>query len=465
VDHPAGPVGARVLAQTLVTVPPTVTAPDQSTPLTALTADATETQTSAGPADVPHSRRRRRGLLLVLLAIMLIGVNLRITITSLGALLDQVATDLHLATFTLGVLTALPAAAFATVGALTGRLHRRFGPGPLLLVATALVALGQLARAFTGNAGVFLVSSAAALAGIAVGNVLLPVLIKQYFPNRIGLVTAGYTGAMTVGSTVAAATAVPVAAAAGSWRVGLVVWAVPAMLAVAPVLALRSARSGQGALQRPRIRVGRTRLGWAMAVFFGLQSFSGYALMGWLPHLYRDAGFSDQTAGLLLALVVGAGAPVGLAMPWIAARRADQRPLVVALATTMLVAYAGLAVAPHAGALVWTGLLAAGQGSFPLALALLGLRARTMAGTAALSGFAQSTGYAIGMVGPLSVGLLYRFSGGFLVPLGALALAMVLQAVAGLRAARPGMLEDELATGVARNTAGADKAGELALAG
>jgi CP family cyanate transporter-like MFS transporter len=457
-----------LLPQALIAATPTVTAPGRRACLVEPTAASAGTLGSAGPPEFPDPDRRRRGLLLVLLAIMLIGVNLRITITSLGALLDQVAADLHLGPFALGALTALPAAAFATVGALTGRLHRRLGSGPLLLAATALVALGQLARAATASSGVFMLSSAAALAGIAVGNVLLPVLIKQYFPNRIGLVTAGYTGAMTVGSTVAAAMAVPVAAAAGSWRVGLGVWAVPAVLAVAPVLALWSARSGRvrrSGEHRARIRVGRTQLGWAMAVFFGLQSFCGYALMGWLPQLYRDAGFSDQTAGLLLAVVVGAGAPVGLAMPWIAARRADQRPLVVTLAATMLVAYAGLALAPRAGALVWTLLLAFGQGSFPLSLALLGLRARTMAGTAALSGFAQSTGYVIGMAGPLSVGLLYRFSGGFLVPLGALALAMVMQAAVGLRAARPGVLEDELAGHVAKTTVGTDKAGELALAG
>src|SRR5215831_13813140 len=127
------------------------------------------------PVDVPHPGRRRRGVLLVLIVIMLIGVNLRITITSLGALLDRVATDLNLSAPALAAVTALPTLTFAGVGALTGRLHRRTGPGPLLIAATALLALGQLARAATDSAAVFLVASAAALAGIAVCNILLPV--------------------------------------------------------------------------------------------------------------------------------------------------------------------------------------------------------------------------------------------------------------------------------------------------
>jgi len=459
-ELPAVPAGGRIIPRAPITAPPTVTAPDQP-PLDA----GSVPPPSPGQADVPHPTRRRQPVLLVLIAIMLIAVNLRITITSLGALLDQVDAEIHLGPLLLGVLTALPAAAFAGVGALTGRLHRRLGPGPLLLIATALTGLGQLGRAITGNPLVFLGASAAALAGIAVGNILLPVLIKQYFPTRIGLVTAGYTGAMTLGSTTAAAIAVPVAAAAGGWRIGLGVWAIPAVVAVLPVLALRrpSASPSRSAVpgQTARVRPSRTRLGWAMAIFFGLQSFSGYALMGWLPQLYRDAGFSDQTAGLLLAAVVGAGAPIGLAVPWLAARRTDQRALVLILAAAMLIAYAGLAVAPHGLALLWTALLAFGQGSFPLALALLGLRARTTAGTAALSGFAQSTGYLIAIAGPLSVGLLYHLTGGFVVPLVALGIAMVMQAIAGLRAARPGVLEDE---GVSSTTPVVDKAGEPALA-
>jgi CP family cyanate transporter-like MFS transporter len=279
---------------------------------------------------------------------------------------------------------------------------------------------------------------------------------------------------MTVGSTVAAATAVPLAAAAGSWRIGLGVWAVPALAALLPVLALRRSTRKAGATRTAvtRIRVGRTRLGWAMAVFFGLQSFSGYALMGWLPQLYREAGFSQQTAGLLLAVVVGAGAPVGLAMPWLAARLKDQRPMVLLLCGLMVLSYLGLAIAPHAGAWVWAFMIAFGQGCFPLALALLGLRARTMAGTAALSAFAQSTGYLIGMTGPLLVGLLYHVTGGFRVPLVALVVAMVAQAVVGMRAARPGVLEDEPGARsggagpvVAVDTVASDIAGELVAAG
>ena len=142
-------------------------------------------------------------------------------------------------------------------------------------------------------------------------------------------------------------------------------------------------------------------------------------MMGWLPQVFRDAGFSAQTAGLLLALVIGAGVPIGAGHA--VARRPPDRPAPAGAGARR--GDAGRLRRPgrgaaRGGALVWTALLAFGQGSFPLALALLGLRARTTAGTAALSAFAQSTGYLIAIAGPLSVGLLYHLTGGFVAAAG-----------------------------------------------
>jgi len=149
-----------------------------------------------------------------------------------------------------------------------------------------------------------------------------------------------------------------------------------------------------------------------MAVFFGAQSFGAYAIMGWLAQLYRDAGYSAETAGLLLACTA--------------------------------VAYLGLAVAPHRGIVVWTVLLAIGQGCFPLVLAMFGMRARTAAGTVALSAFAQSAGYLIAALGPLAIGLLYEATGAWVAPLAVLGGALVVQTIAGFAAGRPRTVEDEL---------------------
>ncbi|WP_435870989.1 CynX/NimT family MFS transporter [Micromonospora musae] len=405
----------------------------------------------AGPRSTPtRPSGPVAGAALVLVGMLLVALNLRAAITSLGALLDEVRDGMGLSGAMAGVITTLPAIAFGVFGALTPRLVRRYSPPRLLAAAMVLLAAGQLVRVGTTSTVVFLVGSATALAGVAVANVLLPLLVKQYFPHRIGLVTGAYSMTLTAGAATAAATTVPIAHLLGSWRAGLAVWAGLAAVAVLPwlPLALRrgTTRRAAATTTEPtpaRIRPARTRLGWAMAVYFGTQSLSAYAIMGWLAQLFRDAGFQPEQAGLLLAGVTALGVPIALLMPTFAGRLRSLRPLMLALSAAMAIAYVGVALAPHRGALLWVVLLAIGQSAFPLALAIIGMRARTTEGTVALSAFTQSTGYLIAAIGPLLVGILYQATGGWTVPIGFLAVALVVQTAAGMIIARPRHVEDE----------------------
>lgn len=412
-------------------------------------AEATGSPSAVATANGGKRGAARRGAL-VLVGMVLVGANLRVAVTSLGALLDEVRTGLGLSGTMAGVVTTLPTVAFAGLGAITPWLVRRAAPARVLVVAMVALTAGQVLRAATGSALVFVLTSVLALAGIAVANILLPLLVKQYFPHRTGLATGAYTMAMTVGTTVAAAAAVPIAYAFGSWRAGLGVWAGLAAVAVLPWVSLaRRARTEAGrsspteTVIQTRVRPARTRLGWAMAGYFGTQSLSGYAIMGWLAQLFRDSGYQPATAGLLLAGVTALGVPVALVMPMLAGRLRTLRPLVLSLAAASALSYLGLALAPYDSALLWVALLALGQGAFPLVLATIGLRARTAEGTVALSAFAQSTGYLIAALGPLFVGVLYGATGGWTVPIGFLLSALAVQTCVGLVIAQPRYIEDE----------------------
>ena len=425
---------------------------------------------ATAPAGTATTGAARRGTVVVLIAMILVALNLRLAITSLGPLLDEVRTGLALSGLLAGVVTMLPALAFASVGAFTPWLVRRFSPPRLLVASMAALATGQLLRVTISSAWLFVATSALALAGIAVANVLLPMLVRQYFPHRAGLVTGAYMMSLTIGASVSAGTAVPIAHAAGSWRAGLGFWALIAVAAAAfwvPV-AWRDRRRpatgtpgtvgerpasgtvGERPLARPGatavIRPGRTRLGWLMAGFFGAQSFGAYAQMGWLAQVFRDAGFRPETAGLLLAGVTAVAVPIALLMPTLATRMSSLRPLVLGTTVASALSYAGLLWLPYQGALVWMVLLALGQGTFPLALAMIGLRARTGAGVVSLSAFTQSTGYLIAALGPLSVGLLYEQTGGWLVPIALLGVALLVQTGTGWAIARPRWIEDEAGT-------------------
>ncbi|WP_144127523.1 CynX/NimT family MFS transporter [Catellatospora sichuanensis] len=389
-----------------------------------------------------------RSVVLILVGILLVALNLRAAITSLGALLDEVTTGLHLSGTVAGVITTLPALAFAAFGAFTPWLARRLSPARILVGAMGLLAVGQLLRAVSDSPWTFVLTSAIALAGIAIANVLLPVLVKEHFPHRAGLMTGVYSMTLILGTTTASAASVPIAHAVGDWRAGLGVWALLAAVAILPWLGpalRRTPRSAGGGTRRAAVRVrpARTRLGWAMAIYFGAQSLSGYATMGWLAKMFRDAAFTPTDAGLLLAGVTAVGVPFALLMPTLAGKLRDLRPLVLLMSAAMIASYLGLALAPHAGAVAWVALLALGQAAFPLALAMIGMRARTGEGVVALSAFAQSTGYLIAALGPLLVGVLHELTGGWQLPLGFLVAAAVVQAFAGLAAARPRYLEDE----------------------
>jgi CP family cyanate transporter-like MFS transporter len=353
-----------------------------------------------------------------------------------------------------GLLTSLPVVAFAVFGALAPTAARRFGAHRVTLVAVLAVAAGLLGRAATGSEAVFLLLSLLALGGMAMANVLLPSLVKRHFPDRIGPVTALYTTALSVGLTAALVLTVPISDALGGWRWGLGAWAGLALVAALPWVALSAHDSSLE--QAPRTvtfgQVARTPLGRAMALFFGLQSLQAYAIFGWFAQLWRDSGYSATVAGVLAGVLAAAAIPLSLVLPNVLARSADPRRILFAVIALYPIGYVGLMVAPHRPALVWALVVGAATATFPLILTLIGLRARTPEGTAALSAFTQSSGYLIAALGPFLIGVVHDATGGWTWPLVLLtALALPLLPLAAY-VSRPVLLEDQLRSGVPRTT-------------
>lgn len=441
---------------------------------------------------------------LVVAGIVLAALNLRPAITSLGALLEEVRGGLGMSGSVAGLLTSVPPLCFAVFGVTAPRLARRFGPAAVVCAGMVAITAGLAVRPYIGGTAGFLAASALALMGIAVSNVLMPVIVKRWFPDRVGSMTGLYSMALALGTSVAAAATVPMTdALGGDWHAGLVVWAGLAAAAVLPWILLVRARgadpdtgdrapattpdpapcatqpaAGTTALAgdtvpaptlapepttaspihgakplgtpatRPApggLRITRSRTAWALAVFFGLQATAAYITMGWMAQIFRDAGVAASTAGLLLAVTMVMGVPLAFVIPRLATCLPRQGPIVVALGLCGLAGYAGLYLAPAAGAWAWALLLGISNCAFPLALTMVGMRARTGAGVVQLSAFAQSTGYLISIPGPLLVGVLYQHSGGWGLPLALMAGLMVPQIAVGILAGRDRTVEDEAA--------------------
>jgi CP family cyanate transporter-like MFS transporter len=286
---------------------------------------------------------------------------------------------------------------------------------------------------------------------MGVGNVLLPPLVKRYFPDRIGLMTSLYATIMSVSTLLPPLVAVPVADAT-SWHVAVGMWAVVSLLAIVPWLPLltrrRPAGADEDAAEAPASltrRIWRSPLAWAMMVAFAVSSLNAYAMFAWLPQLLADvAGTPPAEAGALLSVYAGMGIPAGLLVPLLAARMRNVALLVYAGVACFVIGYAGLILVPSTATIVWVVFAGLGPLLFPLCLVLINQRTRTHAGSVALSGFTQGLGYVVGACGPLAVGVIHQSTGSWTIALIVLTATALAAAVAGAVIARPHFLEDDL---------------------
>lgn len=366
-----------------------------------------------------------------LIALLLIAANLRPSLTSVGPLLKTIQDQLSLSPTAAGLLSSLPLLAFGACAPLA-TFARRHGPEKILLAAMITLIGGLLLRS-AGSTFALFAGTAVLATGIAVVNVLLPMLIKQHYPDRVPTITTAYATTMGVVAALASGVSVPLARSLpGGWQTSLASWALPAVIATAFWLPhLRSppsavANASDTASPHPPWR---TRLAWQVTSFMGLQSTLFYIAISWYPAILRDNGFSPTSAGWLLTLFQVAALLAGLPIPMLIRRFMDQRGL--ALTASLLVAFGtlGILFAPKA-AVLWMVVLGAGAGpGLILALSFMGLRASNPITAASLSLMAQSIGYLLASLGPIAFGFVHEHVGGWSA---ALVLAFCIALVQGM---------------------------------
>ncbi|MDR2999423.1 MAG: MFS transporter, partial [Microbacterium sp.] len=378
-----------------------------------------------------------QGRALAVLGIILLAFSLRSAVASLSPVVGLIAADFPVPPVVLGLIGAAPPVCYAVFGLATPWLERRLGLERMTVLAAGLITLGLVARGFAVDSVTLIAATALVFAGVGTGNILLPPLVKKYFPDRLGLMMTVYSVAMAASTFLPPLIAVPVADAAG-WRVSLAEWAVFAVAAMIPwiVLMLRDRPSSrfadpERAAQRPdegrsetaaerdetpqdrefesvtgpvvvapadsRIlsRLPRLPLAWAMTFVFGVSASMAYVSFGWLPQVIADVGgVSAAEAGFLLGVFSVVALPCSLVVPGLTVRYAWATPvLLITSVVTGSIGLLGLVLAPHAFLYGWVVLYGLTGIMFPMSLALLSIRARTHESAVALSGFVQSLGY------------------------------------------------------------------------
>jgi CP family cyanate transporter-like MFS transporter len=378
---------------------------------------------------------------LLVLGFVLLAANLRPALTGVAPLIGQIRADAGISNGLAGLLTALPLLAMGVLSPIAPRLAGRFGMERVLLASMLVLAAGILLRSAGAVAALF--SGTVVLgAAIALGNVLLPSLVKREFPDRAGLMTSFYSTALAISAAIAAGASFPIANQTGiGWRASLALWALLAFVAaVAWLPQLRSARPADASAETSH-EVGslwRSALAWQVTLFMGLQSLGYYVVLTWLPEiLQEEARISASRAGWMLALAQGVGIASIFLAPVLADRRPSQYGVVVGAVALTGTGALGLLVAADTATALWVVLLGLGQGAcFSLALTFFALRTPDPEHAAALSGMAQSVGYLLAAAGPFLFGVLRDVTHAWTVPLALLSSLAVCLLITGLGAAR-----------------------------
>lgn len=375
---------------------------------------------------------------LLIVGILLIASTLRVTFTGAAPLLDAIRSDYGLTTAQTGLLTTLPLLAFGLVSPLAAGIARRLGMERSLLIAMLLICAGIAIRSLP-SVGLMFIGTAVIGCGIALGNVLLPGLIKRDFSTHVAKFTGAYSVTMGAAAALGSAVVVPIALSGFGWRGALLT------LMVFPLLALlfwlpqwRSTQtttvSSSGAAHNRGIW--RSTLAWQVTLFLGLNSLVYYVIIGWLPAILISQGYTEAQAGSLHGLLQLATAAPGFVVPLILHRLRDQRGIAIVVALMCAISAIGYTLFPSQ-AVVWTIIFGFGSGAtMILGLTFIGLRASSAHQAAALSGMAQAVGYLLAACGPPLMGKIHDASGAWHISLICVAMIALVMAVFGGLAGR-----------------------------
>lgn len=370
-------------------------------------------------------------------AILLVAMNLRVPFTGVAPVLPWIQHDLGLGTAAVGLLTSFPLLAFAAFSPFSASIADRFGLERTLFGALAVIAAGVVIRS-GGNIWTLYGGTVLIGAGIALGNVLLPSLIKRDFPAHVASLTGTYSITMGVAGAIGSAAVIPLTQTWG-WRAAL------AMFVIVPFVALLAwmpqwKKQGKVASSTRRQAAGttvwRSPLAWQVTLFMGFNAMPFYIAVGWLPTILMDQGISAAEAGTMHGTLQLATAVPGLILAAVLRRMKDQRAAAVIASLMSAVSLIGLMLAPSF-ALLWSVMLGFGCGaSMMLGLTFIGLRTTNAKDAAALSGMSQCIGYLMAGAGPMILGGLRDVFGGWSTPLLLASAIAILGAWTGLLAGR-----------------------------
>jgi len=354
--------------------------------------------------------RSRLASIMLVLGILLIAANLRGPITGIGPVLDQIINSFQLTASQAGMLTTLPLLAFAIASPMATTLAKKQGLEISLFIALLLIGLGLSTR-LVDSVIVLYIGTAVVGVGIAIGNVLLPSLIKRDFPHKVAVMTSAYVLSMGVFAGSYSALLIPLAAYKDlGWQVALACYGLITLFSLIiwlPQLKQHTKPTKDLTQSHTKGKIWHHPIAWHVTLCLGLNSFFTYVMIAWLPNILMEGGHSAQQAGVFHGAFQMASAVPGIILIPLLSKLKDQRILALSLAILGFICALGLLYFPHF-AFIWSTTLGFCAGAiFILGLSYISLRTHHSGQAASLSGMAQCVGYLLAAIGPMFAGALH----------------------------------------------------------
>lgn len=386
----------------------------------------------------------RKEKYLIVLGIIFISFNLRAPITAVGSVVDMIVKDFHMSSGLAGFMTTLPLIAFACVSPFVSGFTKKYGYAHVMLAGLLFIFLGLLVRSYTDMLGLFL-GTALVGVGIAIGNVLIPSIIKLRFSGSVGKMTSVYTASMCIFAAVGAGVSVPLAQGMHlGWKNSLAIWVAMALVTMLIWLPqLRSVKKNPAMVPSATPAVGTSsssiwtcKTAWVVTFFMGIQSLLFYCMVAWLPTIIVAKGLSSTFASHMALVYQLIAIPAALLVSMRCDKYQNQRYLTLCICA---IYFAGITLFAFSygtlGLLVSIILLSLGMGgSISLAIAFISLRAPNAVKASELSGMAQSAGYLLAAVGPTAMGALYDVFHNWSLPMGIFIALILVLALFGWKA-------------------------------
>lgn len=412
----------------------------------------------------------RKEKIIVVLGILFISFNLRAPITAVGSIVDMIQSDYSLSSASAGFITTLPLIAFALVSPFVAKLSNKYGHATTMMTGLIFILVGILCRSYLGIYGLFIGTAVIGI-GIAIGNVIIPAIIKKHFSNRIGLVTSIYTSGMCIFAAVGAGVSVPLAKGIHvGWKNSLAVWFVLAVVTIfiwstqtrgeradkkeaktlmtsdckTPLKTRKSAAATTYTAKEKSNSVWKSSLAWWVTLFMGTQSLIFYSLVAWLPTIITSKGMTVEFASSMALMFQLMAIPATLIIPVISDKLKNQKLLAITIcgiyAIGMLLFLTGTT---HTVLIAAILLMAIGMGgSISLSIAFISLRTPNSEKASELSGMAQSAGYLFAAAGPILTGFIFDLESSWTVPLLLFIVLIGILAFCGLFAGKDETIQD-----------------------